>query len=103
TLSILFMELARRLGVNGVAGLPLPGHFMVKFTPKNGAAQIIDVFNGGKIISRTEAQERVIETTGSGFRDEDEQPAGKRAIIVRMLRNLIATAAPPGKVEDALR
>jgi regulator of sirC expression with transglutaminase-like and TPR domain len=103
TLSILFMELAQRIGVKGVAGLPLPGHFMVKFTPKEGAAQIIDVFNGGKVVSRTEAQERVIEAAGVGFRDEDEKPAGKRDIIVRMLRNLLGIAERNGALSDALR
>src|SRR5262249_7685924 len=88
TLSILFLDLARRLDVKGVAGLPLPGHFMVLFTPKDGEAQILDVFNGGKTISRSEAQERVIEATGEGFRDEEFRPARKREIIVRMLHNL---------------
>jgi len=103
TLSILYMELARRLGVKGVAGLPLPGHFMVRFTPREGAVQIIDVFNGGQVLSRTAAQDRVIESTGGGFRDEDERPAEKRAIIVRMLRNLFAIAEQEGSASDALR
>ena len=42
TLSILFMELAQRIGLDGVGGLPLPRHFMVAFKPKQGPEQIID-------------------------------------------------------------
>jgi regulator of sirC expression with transglutaminase-like and TPR domain len=89
TLSILFMELAQRIGLDGVSGLPLPGHFMVAFKPKQGPEQIVDVFNGGKILNRTEAQERILEATGEGFRDADYRRATKREIIVRILRNLL--------------
>jgi regulator of sirC expression with transglutaminase-like and TPR domain len=94
TLSVLFIELAQRIGLKGVSGLPLPGHFMVGFQSNESdeTQQIIDVFNGGKRVSRSEAQERVVEATGEGFRDEALRPASKRDIVVRMLRNLIAIA-----------
>ena len=89
TLSILFIELARHIGLDGVSGLPLPGHFMVTYSPKEGTGQIIDVFDEGRVITRTEAQERILEATGEGFLDADFKPAAKREIIVRMLRNLL--------------
>ena len=103
TLSILFMELAQRIGLDGVGGLPLPGHFMVAFKPKEGPEQIIDVFNGGKILSRTEAQERILEATGEGFRDADYRRATKREIIVRMLRNLLGIVQPGDTAAETLR
>jgi regulator of sirC expression with transglutaminase-like and TPR domain len=103
TLSILFMELAQRIGLDGVGGLPLPGHFMVAFKPKEGADQIIDVFNGGRILSRTEAQDRIVETTGQGFQDTDYRRATKREIIVRMLRNLLAIAQRSESPAEVLR
>jgi S1-C subfamily serine protease/regulator of sirC expression with transglutaminase-like and TPR domain len=103
TLSILFLELAQRIGLEGVSGLPLPGHFMVAFQPKQGPEQIIDVFNGGKILSRTEAQERVLEATGEGFRDADYRRATKREIIVRMLRNLLGIAQRGDSTAEVLR
>jgi S1-C subfamily serine protease/regulator of sirC expression with transglutaminase-like and TPR domain len=102
TLSILFMELAQRIGLDGVGGLPLPGHFMVAYTPKQGPEQIIDVFNGGKVLSRSDAQERIIEATGEGFRDSDYRRATKREIIVRMLRNLLGIAQR-GDAAETLR
>lgn len=103
TLSILFMELAQRIGLDGVGGLPLPGHFMVAFKPKEGPEQIIDVFNGGKILNRTEAQERILEATGEGFRDADYRRATKREIIVRMLRNLLGIAQRGDDAPEVLR
>jgi len=103
TLSILFIELAQRIGLDGVTGLPLPGHFMVEFKPKEGPEQIVDVFNGGKVLSRSEAQDRIIEATGEGFRDSDYRRATKREIIVRMLRNLLGITQRGEPASEALR
>jgi S1-C subfamily serine protease/regulator of sirC expression with transglutaminase-like and TPR domain len=103
TLSILFMEIAQRIGLDGVEGLPLPGHFMVGFKPKEGPEQIIDVFNGGRTLSRSEAQERILEATGEGFRDADYRRATKREIIVRMLRNLLGITQRSEPASEALR
>jgi S1-C subfamily serine protease/regulator of sirC expression with transglutaminase-like and TPR domain len=85
TLSVVFLELARRIGLDTVSGAPVPGHFMVLHRPKMGDQQLLDIFDGGKLITDKE-QERMKLT------DEDLQPATKRAIIVRMLRNLITGA-----------
>jgi len=103
TLSVLFMELGHRIGLNGVNGLPLPGHFMVRYAPGDGAEQIIDAYNGGRTVSRTEAQERVIEATGEGFRDIDYRAATKREIILRMLRNLLGGIRADDAPVDSLR
>jgi len=102
TLSVLFLELAERIGLGGLSGLPLPGHFMVKHTSKEGVDQIIDVFDSGKVLTRSEAQDRVFESTGEGFRDADFKPATKREIIVRILRNLLGIAQDHQSAADAL-
>ncbi|MFV1995159.1 MAG: transglutaminase family protein, partial [Verrucomicrobiales bacterium] len=49
TLSILYMELARRAGVEGVVGIPLPSHFLVQHRPEKGRRPYIDVFDGGAL------------------------------------------------------
>lgn len=103
TLSILFLDLAERLGIGGLSGLPLPGHFMVRHTQKDGTDRIIDVFNGGKVLTRSEAQEQIFEATGEGFRDADYRRASKREIIVRMLRNLLGIAERGGSAAAHLR
>ncbi|HXG47992.1 MAG TPA: tetratricopeptide repeat protein, partial [Methylomirabilota bacterium] len=103
TLSIVFLELARRIGLEGVSGLPLPGHFMVRFQPETGEPQILDPFDGGVTITRTEAQERVLAATGEGFDPADLRPARPREIIVRVLRNLFGIAEREDSTPDMLR
>ena len=85
TLSVLFIELARRAGLKDVSGVPLPGHFMVGY--KNN---LIDVFDGGAKLSRAEAEERL----GFPLLAEYLRPASKRDIILRMVRNLQNAAHP---------
>jgi serine protease Do len=79
SLAVLFLELARRIDLPEVAGVPIPGHFMVKFKD-----ELIDVFDSGKRLSRAEAEDRL----GVPLLAEYLKPATKREIIVRMLRNL---------------
>ena len=75
---------------------------MVRYEPRDGALQLIDVFDGGRIITRNEAQDRVFEATGEGFREEHLAAASKRDIIVRMLRNLQSNAERSAEPNAAL-
>ncbi|GDY19912.1 hypothetical protein LBMAG56_12570 [Verrucomicrobiota bacterium] len=92
TLAIIYIELARRLDVT-VVGIPLPGHFVVQHNPKKGQPQLIDVFENARVISRQEAEVIVSAYTGRRLREEHLQPASKREIIVRMLRNLLGVTS----------
>ncbi|PAW80371.1 MAG: hypothetical protein B9S33_18565, partial [Pedosphaera sp. Tous-C6FEB] len=47
TLSVVFLELARRIGLDTVSGAPVPGHFMVLHKPTKGNRQLLDIFDGG--------------------------------------------------------
>lgn len=76
TLSILYIELARRLGV-AVDGIPAPGHFLVRLE-EDGDTFYIDVFNGGKIRDDIEGE------VDARFL----VAAPKRMILIRMLNNL---------------
>jgi regulator of sirC expression with transglutaminase-like and TPR domain len=88
TLSVLYMELAARLGLKGVIGVPLPGRFMVGFREgPEGELLLIDVFERGKL--RT-VEEAALELTETPVLEEVYlTPATKRGIILRMLRNLL--------------
>ena len=57
TLSVLFIELARRTGIPGVQGVPLPGHFIAKHVAPDGSEQLYDIFNGGRPLTHSEADE----------------------------------------------
>jgi regulator of sirC expression with transglutaminase-like and TPR domain len=95
TLSVLFLELGRRLEIP-LEGVGLPGHFVVRFTPAAGASRLIDVFDQGSELTLEEAQARVRENLGE-WDDAYLAAASSRAILSRMLRNLFSEAR---NVED---
>ncbi len=91
TLSVVFIELAQRLGIDGVEGIPLPGHFLVGHRADGADPELvlIDVFEGGRVVSRKEAEDIAWSVTRSFPGDGDFKGASARDIIVRMLRNLV--------------
>ena len=102
TLSVLYMELAGRVGLK-LEGVGLPGHFVVRHIPEKGPPQLIDVFDGGKPLSREDAAKKVESTSGTELTDEHLKPVGKKAIIVRMLHNLLNLAGGERDLDGALR
>ncbi len=92
TLAVLFLEVARRSGLADVHGVSLPGHFLVKHAPPGAQERLVDVFNGGRLLTHNEADELGSEYAGVPVRSEFLPPATKREIIVRMLTNLRAFA-----------
>ena len=88
TLAVLFIELASRLGIKGVYGIPLPGRFMVGYREEpEGELMLVDVFERGESLTVEQAALRLSDS--GGFEDEVLRPASKRSIILRMLRNLL--------------
>lgn len=92
TLSVIFIELARRLQIEGVYGAPLPGKFMVGLDYKEEEEEktlFVDVFENGKLISRAGAAEEIWSLVGATPGRGAFEPATARGIAVRMLRNLV--------------
>jgi regulator of sirC expression with transglutaminase-like and TPR domain len=102
TLSILFLELAQRIGLTNVAGASLPGHFAVHYFPADGESQLIDVFSGGNVMSRAEAEELAADH-GTALTEQHLAPAPKKDIVIRMLNNLLGIAQQSGPPADVLR
>jgi regulator of sirC expression with transglutaminase-like and TPR domain/S1-C subfamily serine protease len=102
TLSVLYMELARRLGVK-VVGVALPGHFVVKHVPARGEPQLIDVYEAGQPLPKEAAGRKVEALAGRPLKEEDLTVAGKRQIVVRMLHNLLGNARDEKDLEGMLR
>ncbi len=104
TLSVLFMELARELGIRSVVGVPLPSHFVVRYLPDEGSAPVefIDVFEQGEILTLDDAAQLVNFNTGRDLEDEHLIPSTKRQIIERMLRNLVSHRFDLDSPEDVL-
>jgi regulator of sirC expression with transglutaminase-like and TPR domain len=91
TLSVLYIELASKLGIQGVFGVPLPGKFMVGYRDgPEGELQLVDVFERGKELT---VEQAALQLTDSGeFSEEMLTPTSKKAILLRMLRNLLGTS-----------
>ena len=86
-----------------MAGIGLPGHFVVGQLREGKEAQLIDVFENGKLISRKDAETIVRNFAGVPLREEHLAPVNNRAIIVRMLRNLIGISNENQPPEVVLR
>jgi len=123
TLAVVYMEIARRLGLD-MKGIGFPGHFLVRHDPPAGPPEWLDVFEGGRALSRADLVRRLYDDTdlalvarlqGLAPRATGESAAavpaavpeelvaellderaiavaGPRAILVRMLGNLMGIA-----------
>lgn len=89
TLSVLYMEVARRVGLP-LAGIGMPGHFLLKGYDVEGRAILIDPFNSGTTLNPDECEQRMQEIYSGEirFRPEYLLPISKRQILTRMLNNL---------------
>ena len=90
SLSVVYLELAARLGVKDVFGAGLPGKFMVGYHPQAGSDEVrlVDVFERGKMLTTEAAQEEL--NDGMPFEPEMLIPATKKSIVMRMLKNLVS-------------
>jgi serine protease Do len=101
TLSILYIELARRLGVS-VVGIGLPGRFLVRQESVKDNATLIDVFEGGRRVTHDEAEAQAHLLSESPVTSESWKPQSKREITARLLRNLASNAEEATDAEGML-
>ena len=89
TLSIVYMEVARRIGL-ALSGVGMPGHFLLKYNAEDGKEALIDCFNRGDVLSRQDCQSRLDEIYSGEMklRPEFLHPISRRQILTRMLNNL---------------
>jgi regulator of sirC expression with transglutaminase-like and TPR domain len=88
TLSVLYMEIANRLGLN-LEGVGFPGHFIVRYSGTEGEI-LIDPFNEGRTLSQEDCQDILDRAYNGGvkFQGYMLQLSTKKQILVRMLNNL---------------
>jgi regulator of sirC expression with transglutaminase-like and TPR domain len=89
TLSLIYMEVARRAGVP-VAGVGLPGHFIVRHMGEAEPPLFIDPFHKGAFLTPEACGERVQRIYGgkAAFRRDYLEPVPGFAVLSRMLYNL---------------
>ncbi len=83
TLSIVYMEIARRLAKH-VRGVGLPGHFVVRYDDPEYSA-VIDPFHGGAILDAAQCCELA---QVESFDPEMLDPVDRRHIAMRLINNL---------------
>ncbi|MBE0626674.1 MAG: tetratricopeptide repeat protein [Burkholderiales bacterium] len=91
TLSILYMEIGRRLGLR-LQGVSFPGHFLVKLRVTGGQL-VLDPYCGGEAQSESQLRARLAQVLPLGEADAQPlsqflQAATPRQILARLLRNL---------------
>ncbi len=89
TLSVVYLEVARRVGFP-VAGVGMPGHFLLKHYDAVAGELFIDAFDRGRILGPDDYQRRLDEVYGGqvDMRAEYLQPVTHHEILGRMLNNL---------------
>ncbi len=102
TLAVVYMELARRLGVE-IHGVGFPGHFLVRFDATHDDSEWIDVFDRGKRLTRENLAQRHLEQTGEPLNDSSLETSTSREILSRMLNNLLSIAIQEKDAQSMLR
>jgi regulator of sirC expression with transglutaminase-like and TPR domain len=88
TLSIVYMEVARRAGIE-TRGVALPGHYVVRVGDASRST-LVDPFHEGHVITEDDCRELVVRSSGraSLFRRETLEGTTPRATLARVLHNL---------------
>ena len=86
TLSVLFLGVAKRLGLN-CHGVGMPGHFLVKIEELD---LYVDPFHGGQLLSAGDCRRLAEQLFGSnvGWDERFLSPTPAISILARMLNNL---------------
>jgi regulator of sirC expression with transglutaminase-like and TPR domain len=88
TLSILYLEMTRRVGVEAV-GVSLPGRFLVKFSGSFGQI-VVDPYDGGRVLTTLELQKILDGVYGGGvrLREHHLRSLSRKEIVARELAHL---------------
>ncbi|HVY06588.1 MAG TPA: tetratricopeptide repeat protein [Burkholderiales bacterium] len=104
TLSVIYMELGRRVGLP-LQGVSFPGHFLVKCAFGEGTV-VLDPYSRGISLGLPELQKKLREVRGGEVSKaivaELLVSASNKEIIVRLLRNLKAIYLREGDLDKAL-
>lgn len=106
TLSVLYVELGRRAGVE-LDGVSFPGHFLVRMDVDGGLI-VLDPYHRGKSVGSDELKLRARAMVGHDEPDDNAlyqmlRPAQNKAVLTRMLHNLKALYAERREMDKALR
>lgn len=87
SLSAVYLLIGRRLDLP-LFGIGMPGHFLVKFEADRYKV-FVDCFNGGALLTERDCA-RFLMQAGYGFEEKYLHRSSNRAMLIRMLKNLLA-------------
>jgi regulator of sirC expression with transglutaminase-like and TPR domain len=90
SLSVIYLLIGQRLSLP-LHGIGMPGHFLVKYESDRYKI-FVDCFNGGALLTEKNCA-RFLTEAGYGFEDRFLQKSPVRAILSRMIKNLVAIYA----------
>ena len=97
SLSTVYLLIGHRLSLP-LHGIGMPGHFLVKFESERYKI-FVDCFNAGALLTERDCARFLIQA-GYGFEEKYLQRSENRAILIRMLKNLIAVYS---KLDDTVK
>ncbi len=100
SLSAVYLLIGQRLALP-LFGIGMPGHFLVKYESDRYKI-FIDCFNGGALLTEKNCA-RFLTEAGYGFDDKYLQKSPVRAILSRMIKNLLAIYSKSGEVGKTAR
>lgn len=100
SLSAVYLFIGQRLSLP-VFGIGMPGHFLVKYESDRYKI-FIDCFNGGALLTEKNCA-RFLTEAGYGFDEKYLQKSPARAILSRMIKNLLAIYSKSGEVVKTAR
>lgn len=102
TLTVVYLEIARRLGLN-VVGVGMPGHFLARHEPKLGSPQLVDVFDRGRQIRPADAKAKFEDLSEAPWKESYLDAISHTATLIRILRNLFVAANEARELDRMLR
>jgi regulator of sirC expression with transglutaminase-like and TPR domain len=85
--AVYLLVVRSRLGLP-FSGASAPGHFLVRYDGLHSEPLFIDAFNGGVLLRERDIK-HYLDSSGLPFNRQFLEPAPPRAILLRMIRNLI--------------
>ena len=103
TMSILYMEVARRIGFD-IEGVGFPGHFLVKHVGERKQTIVIDPFFGGRTLDADDLRQMLSSIHGRAMPLEQRHllSVGKKQILSRLLHNLRSVYSDRGDSQRAM-
>ena len=100
SLSTVYLLIGQRLALP-LFGVGMPGHFLVKYESDRYKV-FIDCFNGGALLTEKNCA-RFLTEAGYGFEEKYLQKSPVRAILSRMIKNLLAIYSKSGDAGKTAR